>query len=146
MSEYKLTQGILALSDAEKWDIAKLEWVLDYIYEEHDSVCLCGRYPITEVCTLKNTRNGNETNVGNCCVQKFTGLSSNKLFQALKRIKKDIHRSVNAEVVSMAYEKKYLTEWERDFYLDTFRRTKMTEKQLTRRRIINEKILKGFSQ
>ena len=32
MSEYKLFQEIIALSQSKNWDQAKLEWMLDSIY------------------------------------------------------------------------------------------------------------------
>ena len=58
MSEYKLSKGIIALSQASKWSQAKLEWQLDHIYkEEEPDTCLCGHYPINEICILKNKLN-----------------------------------------------------------------------------------------
>ena len=52
MAEYKLSQEIIALSDAATWDDAKQEWDLDEIYKAsrgNPETCLCGHYPILEV-------------------------------------------------------------------------------------------------
>ncbi len=50
MSEYKLTEGIIALSESSHWDYAKLEWKLDEIYEADErGTCLCGHYPIIKL-------------------------------------------------------------------------------------------------
>ena len=88
MSQYKLSAEIVAQSEAQAWDEAKLEWKLDHIYwEEEPDTCLCGHYPINELCILRNAKNGNTALVGNCCVKKFMGLPSDKIFQSLKKSK-----------------------------------------------------------
>jgi hypothetical protein len=90
MSEYKLTEEIIKRSQAQSWDAARLEWGLEDVYFVEDpETCLCGHYPIKEICTLRNTVNGQSADVGNCCVKKFLGLPSDKIFQAVKRVKVD---------------------------------------------------------
>lgn len=67
MSEYKLTSGVISLSVADNWDAAKLEWALQEVYEaDEPERCLCGHFPIIELCILSNSRNGNLATVGNC--------------------------------------------------------------------------------
>lgn len=57
MSEYKLTQEIIALSVSSNWDVAKLEWKLYEIYEaDEPETCLCGHFPIIEICVLSNAK------------------------------------------------------------------------------------------
>jgi len=47
MFEYKLTEEILKRSQSNVWDMAKLEWKLNVIYEaEEPETCLCGHFPI----------------------------------------------------------------------------------------------------
>jgi len=122
MSEYQLTQGIIKLSEAKLWDAAKLEWRLDEVYEAEDpDTCLCGHFPIIEICVLSNRINGNSTIVGNCCVKKFIGLPSDKIFQAVKRVSKDNEKSLNAEAIQYAFEKSWINDWEKDFYIDIMR-------------------------
>jgi hypothetical protein len=87
MSEYQLTKEIVARSDAKVWDAAKLEWALEEVYEsEEPDTCLCGHFPIIEICVLRNRVNKNTAIVGNCCVKKFIGLPSDRIFQAAKRV------------------------------------------------------------
>ena len=142
MSEYKLTSNIIQLSQSDKWDIAKLEWSLSEIYEaDEPETCLCGHYPIIEICTLKNKLNNNLATVGNCCVKKFIGLPSDKIFQAVKRIRKDNQKSLNAEAIEHAFVKGWINEWEYKFSLDTMRKRKLSAKQVQTRKNINEKML-----
>lgn len=104
MSEYQLTERILALSAAKTWDEAKLEWSLAKVCKANEpSTCLCGHYPIIELCTIRNCVTGRSTIVGNCCVKKFLGLSSHKIFQAVARVEKDGWRALNAETIDYAY-------------------------------------------
>lgn len=144
MSQYVLAKGIIALSVGKTWDTAKSEWKLERIYQDSNRTCLCGHYPISEICVLKNRKNGDETSVGNCCVEKFMGISSNKLFAAVKRVKKDSSKPFNADVIELAHDKNFINDWEYKFYLDTWRKREPSEKQLAARRIINAKILSKF--
>jgi hypothetical protein len=142
MSEYQLTTGLIALSEGETWDEAKLEWGLESVWREDEpDTCLCGHYPIIEICLLRNRKNDNTAIVGNCCVKKFTNLPSDLIFQAVKRIQEDIDRAINAETIDHAHEKGWINDWERKFYMDTWRKRKLSGAQQTKRRQINTKVL-----
>jgi len=142
MSEYKLTEEILKRSQAKVWDIAKLEWKLNEIYEaEEPETCLCGHFPIIEICILQNKLNTQFATVGNCCVKKFIGLPSDLIFQAVKRVRKDNQKSLNAEAIQHAYEKSWINEWEYKFTIDTMRKRNLSAKQLQTRMKVNEKML-----
>lgn len=147
MSQYKLSGGIIAASEAVKWDPARLEWELFRIYQEKEpGTCLCGHYPIKEMCVLHNKLNLNQVIVGNCCVQKFMGISSNRLFSSLKRVQKNIKKPFNSDVVEFAFEKGSINDWERAFYLDTWRKRGISDKQMEKRIKINEKILSELAK
>ncbi len=147
MSEYRLSQEIVALSESDKWDEARLEWELFRMFDQDDlDTCLCGHYPIKEICVLRNKKNDNQAIVGNCCVQKFMGISSDKLFAALKRVKKDIGKPFNADVIEFSFERGYISDWEKGFYLDTWRKRDLSEKQTKERVKINKKILLKLSK
>ena len=140
MSGYKLAEEIIGRSTANNWDAARLEWVLYELYEaEEPDTCLCGHFPIIEICILQNKTNGNYATVGNCCVKKFIELSSDKIFQAVKRVRKDNERSLNAEAIQHSYDKGWINDWEWDFYLDTMRKRNLSPKQRTKRIQINDK-------
>ncbi len=142
MSEYKLTQEIIQLSNSEVWDFAKLEWALNEIYEaDEPETCLCGHFPIIEICILRNKLNGQFATVGNCCVKKFIGLPSDLIFKAVKRVRMDKEKSLNAEAIQYAYEKNWINEWEFKFSIDTMRKRILSGKQLQTRMKVNEKML-----
>lgn len=147
MSQYKLTEEILKRSQAQIWDIAKLEWSLYQIYEaEEPETCLCGHFPIIEICTLHNKLNGQLATVGNCCVKKFIGLPSDLIFQAVKRVRKDNQKSLNAEAIKYAHEKGWINDWEYNFSIDTMRKRVLTGKQLQTRMKVNEKMLANMKR
>lgn len=147
MSEFKLASEIIALSEAGIWDAAKLEWSLQDVYEaDEPETCLCGHFPIIELCVLRNKRNGNLATVGNCCVKKFIGLPSDRIFQAVKRVRKDTSRSLNAEAIDHAFSRGWLNEWERDFYLKIMRKRSLTAKQASKKQEINELFLQRMKR
>lgn len=145
MSEFKLTEGIINLSQSDIWDAAKLEWGLHEVYEAKEpETCLCGHYPIIEICVLKNKINNHFTNVGNCCVKKFIGLPSDKIFQAVKRVRKDNEKSLNAEAITHAYNKGWINGWEKNFYLSIMRKRNLTSNQLSKKIRVNNKMLRNM--
>ena len=145
MSEYKLTEEILARSEAPLWGAAKLEWSLDHVYEaETPETCLCGHFPIIEICELRNKQNGRRATVGNCCVKKFIGLPSDLIFQAVKRVRRDIEKSLNAQAIQHAREKNWINDWEYKFSLDTMRKRKLSLNQMQTRMKVNQKMLNNM--
>lgn len=81
---YQLIRELLKLSSAKSWQKAKQEWEIVgiSILEEHER-CLCGYGPISEVCTLKNTVNGNTARVGIVCARKIINQSSNLIIESI---------------------------------------------------------------
>jgi hypothetical protein len=147
MANNKLISEVLQNSVAPTWDEARLEWHIENIYQVTEpQECACGHFPITELCEIKNSKNENVITVGNHCVQTFIGLNSNKLFNALKRIKGDDKSACNPDVIELAYKQNILTGWQRDFYIDTWRKRNLSDKQMTQRATINRKIILGISR
>lgn len=147
MSEFQLSKGIISRSISNTWDEAKLEWSLSEVYEDEEfDTCLCGHYPIKEICILTNKKNRNTAKVGNCCVKKFIGLPSHLIFQAVKRIRTDNEKALNAEAIDHAHSKGWINSWERDFSFNTMRKQKrtMTEKQLATRKKINNRMIRNM--
>jgi hypothetical protein len=141
MKNYKLAKEIIDLSFSNTWEEAKREWFLSHIYFSHfHENCLCG-HEIVECCVLENTLNKNRCIVGNVCVNKFMGIESNTIFDSVKKVKEDFSKSLNYETISYAYDKKWINDWEKTFYLDTLRKRKPSEKQLFKRQQINQKII-----
>lgn len=133
---------IVALSEADVWDRARLEWDIEEIYVQREpDTCLCGHYPIKELCVLRNSKNHNKAIVGNICVKKFMKLSSDRMFAAIKRVTVDETKALNADVIEHARGKRWINDWEHGFYLDTWRKRDLSDKQMTVRRKINRKVL-----
>jgi hypothetical protein len=142
MPEFKLFAEIIQLSFAKTWDAAKLEWALLEIYEAKDpEACLCGHFPIIEICVLLNQHNRARATVGNCCVKRFIGLPSDKIFQAVKRIRKEPLKSLNREAIQHAFERKWINDWERKFYFDIMRKRSLSVSQADKKKQINELVL-----
>ncbi|EIZ1085905.1 hypothetical protein MPI44_004453 [Klebsiella oxytoca] len=140
-AKYQLTSRITRLSQADEWESARKEWQLDRIYKTKKPMsCLCGHTPISNVCVLKNTVNRRTASVGNCCVKKFMGLPSDTIFNAVNRVSKDDNKSANIQTLKLALEKKLITRWEHDFYVDTMNKRKLTTKQTTTRKRVNQKL------
>ena len=147
MSEYKLAEAIVALSQGKTWDEAKLEWQLDGIYNQEEAdTCLCGHFSIAEICVLRNGRNGNSAEIGNVCVKKFLGLPSDLIFKAIHRVAREIERPLNAEAIDHAHRRGWINDWERDFYFDTMRKRVLSAKQMGKRVQINRLVLTQTSR
>ncbi|WBX72941.1 hypothetical protein PG913_08505 [Tenacibaculum pacificus] len=138
-----MTEEIIKLSNSDIWSSAKLEWNFEYAYySEELQRCLCGHYPIKNVCVIKNSDNKNETEVGNCCVNKFLGIEDgNKIFTSIKKLKIDKSKSMSPEVLEYLRKKNVLTEFDYKFYSDTIRKRKLSDKQLAIRERINQKLI-----
>lgn len=147
MSSFRLFTEIISRSTAKDWDAAKLEWRLSsvqYADAEADEHCLCGHRPIVELCDLRNTVNGNEATVGNCCVRKFLGLPSGLIFRAIRRVQADSTKSLNAETIKHAYLEGWLSPTEVRFYHDVMCKRRLTPRQFDWKVDITAKVMKGF--
>lgn len=141
-NRFRLIRRIVARSVGKTWHEAKNEWVLeDIFYSEEPRSCLCGKTPIYENCVIQNKKNGNEVIVGNKCIQKFLQLGTSKLFQGICRVSQDRERSANQALVDHAFEKGFISLWEKTFLIDTMRKRKLSEKQRAKRSGINTTIL-----
>mmetsp|Transcript_114895 Transcript_114895/g.199075 ORF Transcript_114895/g.199075 Transcript_114895/m.199075 type:complete len:441 (-) Transcript_114895:432-1754(-) len=139
-----LKREIIARSIADDWEQARQEWTLEHVYrKDHDApgTCLCTHYPIIEVCVMAHDNNGKEVNVGNCCVKKFFQLPSDTIFAAVRRIQQDRDKALNTATIDFAYEHDWISDWDYQFYMDTFRKRKLSERQHEQRERINAKIL-----
>ena len=145
--KYKLIDEILVRSKAAAWADAKLEWLLHEIYTTHEpQACLCGHFPIVEICVLKNKENQRRARVGNCCVKKFMGLPSHLIFQAIKRVNNDRGKSLNLASLDYAKSKLWINTWDYEFYLKVMRKRILTQRQKVKKYLINDKVLVLFQQ
>lgn len=133
---------ILALSCAKEWEVARKEWRLVEIFEaDEPETCLCGHYPICEICTISNATTGKSVDVGNVCVRRFLGFRSDLIFQSLKRIRSDRDKAIGPDATAFFRQHKIINDWEYQFQQSTMRKRNLSQAQLASRQKINEKVL-----
>jgi hypothetical protein len=138
----QLKGAILKLSRATDWDVAKREWRLVEISEaDEPETCLCGHYPILELCMIANATTGNTVDVGNVCVKRFLGFRSDLIFHSLKRIRSDRDKAIGPDATAFFHERGVINDWEYQFQQTTMRKRNLSDKQMLSRRKINEKVL-----
>jgi hypothetical protein len=146
MSQYQLTTELLKQSKASNWDEAKLEWELANIVRVEDAeTCLCGHFPIIEVCTIHNKETGEDARVGNYCVKKFID-KSDKIFRSVMKVIKDSKKSVNSETLDLSVKNKWISGKEHKFYMDIMRRRSLSSKQKDWKMAINNKIVSRINR
>lgn len=143
-SRFRLIREIIDRSEADNWQEARLEWRLADIYfadSDDPGTCLCSHFPIIEHCVLRNRLNAARVEVGNVCVTRFMGINSNRVFRCLSRIMEDDSRAMNPDTIEFAFAKGLLSDWEREFSLDTWRIRKLSSRQAGKRVEINRMVL-----
>lgn len=138
----RLKAHILSLSVSQRFDQARTEWslVAVEISEEFDH-CPCGQ-EIKEHCYIRNGRNGNETYVGNVCINRFIQIDTGNLFDGLKRIAKDLTANANNDLIEHAYRMGYLYgEKEYVFLKQTMLKRNLSSAQIEWKKKINRRIV-----
>lgn len=138
----KLKAHILSLSVSQRFDQARTEWslVAVEISDEFDH-CPCGQ-EIKEHCYIRNGRNGNETYVGNVCINRFIQIDTGNLFDGLKRIAKDPTANANNDLIEHAYRMGYLYgEKEYVFLKQTMLKRNLSSAQIEWKKKINRRIV-----
>lgn len=122
-----------------EWEITKIK--KDY---ENENYCIC-THPITELVYIQNKLNGNELIIGNCCMDKI-GKVPERMTNNLFRLKKDITKSMNRDLIDFIQQKyNLLTKWEFNFYLDIMKKRKLSDRQMEIKQKINQKVIKSFT-
>ncbi len=133
-NECQLYTEVAKRSIATTWDEIIDEWdVITIEYCEEPGACLCGHFPINELCTLRNHKTCQVIVVGNCCVKQFMGKSiPDEIFKAIKRIRKDNTKSINMGTLDYAKRNGLLAkEADYDFYANIMKKRKLTLRQET---------------
>lgn len=143
-SQFQLMDRIVELSHSKTWDEARWEWQVNAVYQkehgEPSGTCLCGHHPIREICVIYNPFTGRFAEVGNVCVNKFLVIPTDTLFKAMARIHEDITAALNSDTVRFAFDNQWINKWEYEFYLDTWRKRKLSKRQMNKRISLNERI------
>lgn len=138
----QLRDGILNLSRALDWEVARKEWALVHVFEvDEPETCVCGHFPIIEICTIFNRITKKHAEVGNRCVRRFLGFRSDLIFDAIKRIRHDGTKSLNADAIAFFADRGVFNSWEYRFLQDTMRERSLTPRQRSARQELNKKVL-----
>lgn len=141
----QLKEHILNLSDSQNFQVACREWEMVgcYVSETLDE-CACGM-GIKEQCFIKNQITGNETYVGNVCINRFMGIENTKnLFSGLKRITDNLEANTNESVINLATARGVINEKESAFLIDTSRKRYPTNRQINWKIDLNRKIIRNL--
>jgi hypothetical protein len=143
----QLQKHVLSLSSATDWETARKEWsFIDVIEADEPETCPCGHFPIVEICQIHNRITNSSTEVGNRCVRSFLGFRSDLVFRAIKSVRRDISKSLNADAIAFFHGRGVLNGWEYDFLQDTMRKRNLSAAQSVKRKSINEKVLAAVSR
>jgi hypothetical protein len=137
-----LSAEIIKRSRAKDWATARREWALLSIYEaDEDETCLCEHTPIREICVIRNSVTGQVAEVGNVCVKRFMGIRSDLIFTALKRIRKDVTKSLSPDAIAFFYQRRVINDWESEFLQNTCGKRSLTDAQMRKRAQINQHMI-----
>jgi hypothetical protein len=144
VESYKLPESIIAMSEADNWDEAKLEWSLSYIeYAEDSEVaegaysCLCGKEHLRELCYIVNKYNGKKALVGNKCIKKFMEHieDMDSVFYAIK------NKKLNKDIIEYARKRDIITEKQYAFLCKWSRKRNLDENTEIVCELLMEKII-----
>lgn len=143
--KFKLFTEIKKVSQSKKWDEVKKEWKFVSVYfSEEPQACLCGKFPIKEICILENIKNDNEVEVGNICVNKFLEIEAGFIVEGIKKLNKDISKSISKKLIKKIFDDGIINDWEHEFYNSIWRKRNLTEKQKNIKKKINKKVLTKY--
>lgn len=106
--------------------VAVTEWRYLYSYTEN-SHCICGM-PIKENCLIENVHNKKVLTVGNVCINRFLNEDYSFIFKARKSLIEN--KTPNKSFITYCYEKGKINNYEQDFLINTFRKRKLSSKQI----------------
>lgn len=136
-----LKAHILPLSIAADFEAARKEWKLVGVeISEEVDYCPCGK-EIREHCYIANHQSGNQTFVGNVCINRFLQIDTGNLFAGLKRIARNASANPNEDLIRHAKELGYLFEGEYSFLMSIRLKRKLSPAQRSWRDKINRRII-----
>ncbi len=140
-------RAILKRSKAKTWKEAKHEWAFVSLYQNPGETCLCEHHPITDICVLENQVNGNEAEVGNCCVKRFMGMGiPSQIFACIKRLIGDNTKAMNRPTIKYFFKLGVFTRREAVFLDQIKRRRRLSDAQVKWRTDLNKRALRRFAK
>ncbi|NGX33632.1 MAG: hypothetical protein K1060chlam4_01703, partial [Candidatus Anoxychlamydiales bacterium] len=156
-SSWKLPAEIISLSRSRDWAIAVNEWQLDYIEHlgagEESDTCLCGHYPIRELCHIINTRTHEKATIGNHCIERFNKDDpahavfgdAPKVFRSINQILNDPKATASKALLDYASKKEVLTKNQVRSYEEDKGKRNLRVSELKYRAEINNLLIFGIA-
>ena len=145
--KFKLMSEIIARSKNKTWQEAVKEWYLVSLkVVDEPQTCICGHFPIKQLCIIEHDNTGEQLTLGNHCITHFLGLPVNKLRSSVKRVTDDITKSFTKDIVDTAWKEFWIDDWEYDFYKNIIRKRKLSPHQMQKKVKANVAILKGWKE
>ena len=139
---FKLIESVMRNSVSQDWDSAIDEWmIVGYEFVNGDGVCECGKEMISQLNYVRNRYTGHELIVGSECINKFFNEDIDGIHPSIKRVTKDINKSLYFRLIQTASQNGIISDMDRRFYLDIISKRKLTPKQQSWKQSINSKIL-----
>ena len=143
---FKLIESVMHNSVSQDWDSAIDEWmIVGYEFVNGDGVCECGKEQISQLNYVRNRYTGHELIVGSECINKFFYADISGIHPSIRRVSKDINKSLYVRLVQTACQNGIISEADRRFYLDIINKRKLSAKQQSWKQSINSKILYNIS-
>ena len=146
----KLCAGILTNSSDPNIPFTKAreEWELLFVLKNPNGKCLCGKQ-IKNECHIENQVTKKTVIVGSDCLTRvcIKGKYINEvtnLFTAINIFLKD--KKLERLLIEYCKEKIIINEWEYEFSLSTYYKKNLSDKQKTRKEVIDTKILRAISK
>ena len=141
---YKLIKEVLDRSVSQDWDSAIDEWqIIGHDYVQSDGECACGKQHISELNYVRNRYTDSELIIGSECINKFFDINIKGIHPSIKRVNKDMSKSLHFPLVDSAFTNNIISPLEFKFYIDIHgkRTTSLSEKQKQWKQSINAKVL-----
>lgn len=114
-----LKERIIELSTNQDWEAARNEWSLTDTYiSSVFQKCLCGHYPIKEICEIHNPTTDKKVTVGNCCVKKVFNMESERIFRNIRKCIKDESTLLTDFVLDFAFKNNLIDAIDKHFYYE----------------------------
>lgn len=136
--QWKFNEKILDLSKSNNLEECYKEWSLIFEDEKEDK-CICS-HPIMQRFHFLNDQNEEKIIVGNCCIKFLDIELYNKLRNYNKDKKEIIRGNIRTSVIQYNSEIGRINNFEADFLKNIMRKQKLTDKQVSLKNKILNKI------
>ncbi|WP_031411011.1 hypothetical protein [Vibrio parahaemolyticus] len=141
-SSNKLFEKVIALSRANNWHDAKMEWVFrGFAQGVADETCLCGKCSISKVFTLCNLYTESKIELGSSCINKFIPFSDSMLRKNAIEVLQDNAKQFHLKTMNQCVAQGIIEQNEFLYYLPVGKRKSIEPCKLEHRFAVNKKVV-----